>query len=78
MKTGRLDCPIDCQVIDNVKAQKSMKSIVRKMNEAFTCLDQHGGKVIDKIFTYVTGRLKPWSPAWEADVLTRRLNSCSH
>ncbi len=26
MKTGRLDCPIDCQVIDNVKAQKSMKS----------------------------------------------------
>jgi len=50
MKTGRLDCPIDCQVIDNVKAQKSMKSIVRKTSKAFTCLDQHGGKVIDKIF----------------------------
>ncbi len=29
MKTGRCDCPIDCQVINTVKAQKSMKSIVR-------------------------------------------------
>ncbi len=29
MKTGRCDCPIDCQVNNSVEVQKSMKDIVR-------------------------------------------------
>ncbi len=29
MRTGRLDCPFHCQVINTVKAQKSMKDIIK-------------------------------------------------